>query len=69
MPILKPSCRPRNLALSSAVAVAIFAMAPAWAITYEYDELGRLVKVTYDNGKYVEYVYDAAGNRTLVSGN
>lgn len=40
---------------------------PAWAITYDYDELGRLTKVTYDDGSYVEYEYDDAGNRTLVT--
>ena len=32
-------------------------------ITYEYDELNRLVKVDYPNGQRVEYAYDALGNR------
>lgn len=36
----------------------------AWAITYEYDDLKRLVKVTYDNGAVINYSYDAAGNIT-----
>ncbi len=42
----------------------------ALAITYEYDDLGRLKKATYDNGAVVEYTYDPAGNRTqhVVSG-
>ena len=31
---------------------------------YEYDELGRLIKVTYENGKVIDYGFDAAGNRT-----
>lgn len=29
-----------------------------------YDSLGRLTKVTYSNGVVINYVYDAAGNRT-----
>lgn len=32
--------------------------------TYEYDSLGRLIRVIYDSGSEVEYHYDAAGNRT-----
>jgi YD repeat-containing protein len=33
----------------------------------EYDVLGRLTKVTYGDGSYVTYAYDAAGNRTTVT--
>ncbi len=29
---------------------------------YEYDKLNRVVKVIYDDGRYVRYVYDANGN-------
>lgn len=36
--------------------------APASA-TYTYDGRGRLVSVTYDGGKTITYIYDAAGNR------
>jgi YD repeat-containing protein len=32
-------------------------------ITYTYDNLNRLTKVTYDNGVTEEFTYDAAGNR------
>jgi len=38
-----------------------------WAITYEYDDLNRLVQVNYDNGAVITYTYDAAGNITSVS--
>lgn len=36
---------------------------------YVYDELNRLIKVVYDDGGSVEYVYDRNGNilRTIVS--
>ena len=29
---------------------------------YEYDALNRVTKVTYEDGSYVEYAYDANGN-------
>lgn len=31
-------------------------------VTYEYDDLNRVTKATYSNGKVVLYVYDQAGN-------
>jgi len=34
--------------------------------TYDYDALGRLTRVLYDDGKVAVYKYDAAGNRTQV---
>ena len=34
----------------------------AQAEEYEYDELDRVIKVTYEGGSYVEYLYDANGN-------
>lgn len=33
---------------------------------YEYDLLNRLVKVTYDEDNYIEYIYDANGNITKI---
>ncbi len=29
---------------------------------YEYDDLNRIIKVTYEDGETVEYVYDSNGN-------
>ena len=34
---------------------------------YEYDVLGRVVKVTYSDGSTVAYAYDLAGNRVAVT--
>jgi|GEM_PF-6427414 len=39
--------------------------ASAETITYEYDELHRLIHVTYDGGAWIRYEYDAVGNRLL----
>ena len=49
-------------------AFLIFNMSTAYAgtATYTYDNLGRVTKVTYSNGKSVTYSYDAAGNRVTV---
>jgi YD repeat-containing protein len=38
--------------------------ADSHAAVLTYDALGRVSSVTYDDGKMVSYVYDAAGNRT-----
>ena len=32
------------------------------AVTYKYDDLGRVVEVTYESGQKVTYTYDAGGN-------
>lgn len=32
-------------------------------INYEYDNLQRLTKTTYPTGSYIQYTYDANGNR------
>jgi len=34
--------------------------------TYQYDALGRVIKVTYPDSKQICYAYDSAGNRTQV---
>lgn len=32
-------------------------------VTHTYDDLNRLIKTDYGNGNYIEYSYDATGNR------
>lgn len=56
----------RSLMRASLVMTALgLSVAPALSATsYTYDALGRLIKVRYDNGKEINYTYDAAGNRT-----
>jgi YD repeat-containing protein len=49
------------LALSLTVAVP----ANATTVTYVYDALGRVVEVNFDNGIWIYYGYDAAGNRWI----
>jgi YD repeat-containing protein len=34
------------------------------AVSYTYDDAGRLTSVTYPNGTSISYTYDAAGNLT-----
>ncbi|HTU65578.1 MAG TPA: Calx-beta domain-containing protein [Steroidobacteraceae bacterium] len=46
---------------------AVSVAALAATSTYTYDGLGRLVKVTTDDGKVTDYGLDAAGNRTGVT--
>lgn len=43
-----------------------FSPAYAATATYTYDNLNRLTRVSYDNGKSINYTYDAAGNITRV---
>ena len=34
------------------------------AVSYSYDALGRVATANYDNSVFIQYTYDAAGNRT-----
>lgn len=59
--------RSANLAMRwiAGMGVALAACAAlAGSAANTYDSLGRLVQVTYSNGVVINYVYDAAGNRT-----
>lgn len=38
------------------------------AVSYEYDQLGRLTSASYSNGHAIYYEYDLAGNRTSYVG-
>jgi YD repeat-containing protein len=53
---------------SACVCIAAILVSPAvgGTLTYGYDDLGRLVRVTYPNGTIVDYNYDSADNRTQV---
>lgn len=62
------SSRGIRRALIVYVAIGLLALValPASAITYEYDTLNRLIRVTNDDGGTVEYEYDETGNITRV---
>ena len=62
------------MAFALLVLNSLFTLTLASTVTYQYDEMGRLRKVTYDNGTVIDYAVDAANNResvatTLVAGN
>ncbi|MEE8295608.1 MAG: Calx-beta domain-containing protein [Sphingomonadales bacterium] len=48
--------------------ILLLASSPSLSATvdYEYDELGRLISVTYSDGTTIDYAYDDAGNRTSI---
>jgi YD repeat-containing protein len=59
---MPPSVPRLHIAKLSFLMVLFMLPALGWAATYEYDDLNRLRKVTYDSGDSIEYTYDAAGN-------
>ena len=56
----KPTRKLASVLIFSLVALSCAAQ----ATTYEYDDLGRLIKVTQETGSVIDYSYDPAGNRT-----
>jgi YD repeat-containing protein len=55
------------LVLVSLVVLAFALPCLADTVTYEYDDLYRLIRATYSDGTVIEYTYDAAGNRITKS--
>lgn len=53
-----------KLAMALSLALLFLTEAPAFADSYEYDTLGRLISVIRSDGSQVIYKFDAAGNRT-----
>jgi YD repeat-containing protein len=49
-----------------AICAASLLSSSALAESYTYDSRGRLASVTTDDGKYIQYAYDDAGNRVTV---
>ncbi len=59
---MPPLILPRSIGYwFAAISLVIASSSPA--IDYVYDDLDRLVQVTYEDGTVVSYAYDAAGNR------
>ena len=60
-----PTRRSLLLAASSLVSASLALSAHAQDL-FEYDDLGRLVRVDFSDGHVIEYSYDPAGNRSQV---
>lgn len=52
--------------IASALLALFVGAAFSGTVTYTYDALGRLRSASYSNGVVINYVYDAAGNRSSV---
>jgi YD repeat-containing protein len=57
--------RQRIPTIIASICVACHATSALAAIAYQYDDLHRLTRVTYDDGSAIVYDYDAVGNRML----
>jgi len=55
--------RVKVMATATMLLAAIVLSTPLAAVEYEYDSIGRLVRVVEENGDAIEYAYDAVGNR------
>jgi YD repeat-containing protein len=47
------------------ISIFVSVIAYAGSVTYTYDDLNRLIKAEYEDGRVIQYTYDAAGNRTV----
>jgi len=56
----------RRLFLGFLCCLGFFSLPAAATVLYDYDELGRLVWTTLEDGTVITYQYDPAGNRTTV---
>jgi len=52
--------------LAIAIITVLYAALPAQAVSYTYDSLNRLTKVTYKPGQEISYSYDSGGNMLSV---
>lgn len=57
----------RVFSLAAGTVLVTAGGAAAQPTTYQYDALGRLVRVDQGNGGAATYAYDPAGNRTQVN--
>lgn len=70
---MRPRARPPLLRSASRIAPALWVVltllaSPAFAdVTYEYDALGRLIRVVDENGQVTTYQYDAVGNLLAIT--
>ena len=54
--------------VSAAVLLSLLLSSVAHAaVSYTYDQLGRVVTAFYSNGLCIVYTYDANGNRTAIA--
>ena len=49
--------------------IFVITVSPVLAMTYSYDDLGRLTSVTFDSGQSTTYSYDSAGNMLSITNN
>jgi YD repeat-containing protein len=52
------------IAITAFLSVTAYGQPTELSIEYEYDDFGRLTRVEYSDGSYIEYTYDDQGNRT-----
>ena len=55
----------RNIMILIILVSVLFLFAQSKTIEYQYDNLSRLTRVDFGNGRIIEYNYDAVGNRII----